>query len=422
MAYLCTWNLQIVMKSPRPIWVQIVTIMVAMCCMTAIKAYAKAEAGRDSLEVSLLTCTPGQEVYEVYGHTAIRIYNTRTHQDLTFNYGVFSFGTPHFVWRFIKGETDYCLGVVPTEAFVASYTKERRGVTAQVLNLTQDEAHRLYGGLIQLAMQPDWTYRYNFLYDNCTTRAIADVERCIDGEVAWPTDVPERTFRQMITEFAAPRVDWNRFGQDLLIGAEADRRIGLKEQLFSPIYTQGFAAEARIRKADGTTRPLVKEKIVLAEASDDMVKHEWFTPLTATGALFLLCLALTAWGWRRGRALRWADNTLLLMQGVIGLPVAFLFLFSTHPTVGSNMLILWLNPLPLLYLPWKIWRNYHQRPDGFGYIAGTSLLLAVTAGLLAGQHFPAEVWLLMATYATRVIHAALLQLKQKNQPCHTPQA
>ena len=101
------------------------------------------------------------------------------------------------------------------------------------------------------------------------------------------------------------------------------------------------------------------------------------------------------------------------MQGVIGLPVAFLFLFSTHPTVGSNMLILWLNPLPLLYLTWKIWRNGHHRPDGFGYAAGISVGLTVAAGLLAGQRFPAEVWLLMATYATRALHAGYLQLQQK---------
>ena len=401
------------MKSLRPLWVQIVTMMVAMFSMTAIQAYAKAEAEGDSLEVSLLTCTPGHEVYELYGHTAIRIYNMRTRADLTFNYGVFSFGAPHFVWRFIKGETDYCLGVVPTAAFVASYAEDGRGVTAQVLNLRQDEAHRLYDGLIQLATQPNWTYRYNFFHDNCTTRAIADVERCVDGEVAWPTEVPERTFRQIVTEFAAPRADWNRFGQDLLIGAEADRSIGVREQLFSPIYAQGFAAQARIRRADGTTRPLVREQLVLTAAAGDVAQPSWFTPLTATGALFILCLALTAWGWRRGRALRWADNTLLLLQGIFGLPIAFLFLFSTHPTVGSNMLILWLNPLPLLYLPWKIWRNTHHRPDGFGYAAGISVGLTVAAGLLAGQRFPTEVWLLMATYATRALHAGYLQLQQK---------
>lgn len=395
------------MKSPSLIWVQIVTIMVAMCSMTAIKAYAKAEADGDSLEVSLLTCTPGHEVYELYGHTAIRIYNMRTKTDWTFNYGVFSFDTPHFAWRFIKGETDYRLGVIPTAAFIEGYAQDGRGVTAQVLNLSRDEARRLYDHLMQLAMQPYWTYRYNFLYDNCTTRAIADVEHSLSGKVLWPDSVAPQTFRQMIAEFADGPACWNRFGQDLLIGAEADKRIGVREQMFSPIYTFRFAAQARIQSADGSTRPLVRQEIVLAAATDDAADAgaTWFTPTMATGGLLVLILALTAWEWRKRRTLRWVDNVLLAEQGTVGLLIAFMVCFSEHPTVGSNMLVCWLNPLPLPYLFWRAWRHRHQQPDGYGQLICALLLLTVIAGIIAGQHYPIEVWLLMAVYATRGIYA-----------------
>ncbi len=44
----------------------------------------------DSVEVSLLTCSPGTEVYSLYGHTAIRVKSYTTGEDWVFNYGVFS--------------------------------------------------------------------------------------------------------------------------------------------------------------------------------------------------------------------------------------------------------------------------------------------------------------------------------------------
>ena len=54
-------------------------------------AYSQAS---DSIEVSLLTCAPGTEVYSLYGHTAIRYHDLRTGEDLAFNYGVFNFKKP----------------------------------------------------------------------------------------------------------------------------------------------------------------------------------------------------------------------------------------------------------------------------------------------------------------------------------------
>lgn len=41
----------------------------------------------------------------------------------------------------------------------------------------------------------------------------------------------------------------------------------------------------------------------------------------------------------------------------------FLGLFSTHPTVGSNWLILLLNPIPLIYLPVMVYRAIKGKKD-----------------------------------------------------------
>ena len=65
----------------------------------------------DSIRLSLLTCAPGEEIYSLFGHTAIRYENPSQGIDVVFNYGLFSFNTPNFIFRFSLGETDYQLGV-----------------------------------------------------------------------------------------------------------------------------------------------------------------------------------------------------------------------------------------------------------------------------------------------------------------------
>ena len=101
------------------------------------------EAVRDSLEISMLVCAPGTQIYELYGHSALRLHNLTTGADVVLNYGVFDFHTPHFAWRFMMGLTDYTVGAVHYRDFITAYSAEGRIVGEQVLNLTQEEAYRL---------------------------------------------------------------------------------------------------------------------------------------------------------------------------------------------------------------------------------------------------------------------------------------
>ena len=126
----------------------------------------------DSVEVSLLTCEPGTETWSQYGHNAVRWHDKqRGGMDVAINYGVFTPDAPYFVLRFILGLTDYQLGVVPFELFCAQYEYEKRAVCEQVLDLDNADKEAIFSAL-QVNMRPEnVVYRYNYFYDNCTTRA-----------------------------------------------------------------------------------------------------------------------------------------------------------------------------------------------------------------------------------------------------------
>ena len=187
----------------------------------------------DSVRISLLTCAPGTEIYALFGHTAIRYENPPKGQDWVYNYGMFNFREPNFVMRFVKGETDYQLGRIPFPYFEAEYAMRGSAVYQQVLNLTNEEKVRLISLLEDNYRPVNRIYRYNYFYDNCTTRARDKIEESIDGQVVYPDGADNVSFRHIIHEYTDGH-EWSEFGIDLCLGADADKRIDVRQQMFAP--------------------------------------------------------------------------------------------------------------------------------------------------------------------------------------------
>lgn len=322
-------------------------------------------AQEDSLQVSLVTCDPGTAVYEQYGHTAIRILNTRTGEDLCYNYGTFSFRTPHFVYRFVRGETDYQLGILPYSFFKEEYEERGSTVHHQLLNLTPAEKQRLLDILAENYLPENRTYRYNFFYDNCTTRARDRIEEAIDGKIVYPSWPADKTYRDIVHEFNHD-YPWARFGADLCLGAEADRPIDERRQMFAPLYLMKAFAGARIVERTGRVRPLVSGTTDVPPEVTLTAEDKAEFPLSPMSCALLLLAVTLLVSWREYtvRKIYWGyDAFLFTAQGLTGCVLTFLFFFSTHPTVGSNWLLLLFNPIPLVYLPLEIYSTIKRRKD-----------------------------------------------------------
>ena len=159
---------------------RIKTILILfLVCLTA-KGEDVFRNDNDSIRLSLLTCAPGEEIYSYFGHTAIHYEDPGKGIDVVFNYGLFNFGAPNFIFRFALGQTDYILGATPYNRFAAEYIFEERSVWQQTLNLTPDESRKLASLLIENSKPENRTYRYNFFYDNCSTRPRDKIEECIE--------------------------------------------------------------------------------------------------------------------------------------------------------------------------------------------------------------------------------------------------
>ena len=337
---------------------RILLLLIVVLSMLSVRA-----ASVDSVRISLLTCAPGSEIYALFGHSAIRYEDPARGEDWVFNYGMFSFKDPNFVMRFVKGETDYQLGVIPYRYFEAEYALRGSSVYQQELNLTDAEKVKLIGLLRENYLPANRVYRYNYFYDNCTTRARDKIEESIEGKVVYPENGKVVSYRDILHEFTAGS-EWSEFGIDLCLGSEADEPIDERKQMFAPFYMLAAARGAVIQRGDEVV-PFVREetKIVEAELEDEPAFP--LSPMTCA-LLHLACtIGIVIWGYRKGRQCLVWNVLMFALQGLGGCIIAFLFFFSLHPTVGSNWLLILFNPLPLLYLPVMIVRGMKQQKDPY---------------------------------------------------------
>lgn len=318
------------------------------------------------VQVSILTCAPDDDVYALYGHTAIRCKDAATNFDYVFNYGVFSFNQPFFILRFVLGRCDYMLQPVPWDYFVYEYKTRGREVTEQVLNLREEEARTILANLIEEARPENCTYRYDFFRNNCTTKVRDAIERGLNETVVYPelSEAQGTTYRQMLHEYNEVE-PWSSEGCDLLLGADVDSVLTQRAATFLPYYYLHFADKAMVRDSINNQRPLVKERRVVVACPP--VHVDPFLPLSPQLtawlllAVFLLIACLECFLHYQF----WIIDALLLsVQGIISLLLLFLMLISAHPGVHQNWLVLLFHPFAFwgLYLTvkaaWKREKTY----------------------------------------------------------------
>ena len=361
----------------------------------------------DSIRISLVTCSPGTAVYEVYGHTALRVEIPTIGVDAVVNYGLFSFEAPNFVWRFIKGETDYIVGTIGYPIFEREYTDRGSTVTLQQLNLSREEKERLVQLLNENLRPENREYRYNFLYNNCSNKAGQMAQLALSAQ---PLPLENRSegisYRDILHEYTA-EYPWLQYGIDFLLGTEADLPTNPQQQMFAPEYLMHYTAQTQLADSLGAY-PYVVETEVRGQLDDEPYVEPLLTPVQGMISFLLFIVVICSLEFLIERRQWWLDVLLSLIQGAMGVVVAFLFFASEHPTVGSNWQVIYLNPLPLLFIPFIIYSGIKRKVSMCYYVQMILLAAATLMLRLTGQYVQPAAWILMAAFAMRAFHSGVV--------------
>ncbi len=340
-------------------------------------------------EITLLTASPGDELYSVFGHSALRVSDQENNIDLVFNYGTFDFDTPNFYLKFARGKLLYKLSVAPMEYFVPEYRYEGRAIYEQVLNLNQQEKQQVFNFLMINRLPENAYYHYDFFYDNCATRirdlvdyilephwpvsaeitdeSLAAIRSMLDYEFDYEPELkPYRTFRDMLQPFLVT-MPWSAFGIDIALGLPADKIATPWDYMYLPDEMLIAFALASHRNGE----PLVAEHRIIIPKTVELSPASIINPHIVMWILVLLALA----SFYKRRWSRVFDRFFFSLLGLTGLVIIFLWFFSDHITTKGNLNILWAIPTHLYF----IWlANYHSvRPAVKWYFRLVSSLLFI---------------------------------------------
>ena len=356
----------------------------------------KASAQVDTPVISLLTCSPSDSApYLMYGHSALRVRSGT--DDLVFNYGIFSFDQPNFLWNFMMGKPIYMLGVQYFSDFIAAYRMDGAQVIEQPLALNESQASEFYHLLKEESMPEHRDYQYNFYFNNCATKPRDLITHYTNGNQALES-LTNETFREAIRRQHG-RDHWYAMGCDLCLGWESDRTMSVWESCFLPKNLSMALSELTLN--GGKVSP---ESVQLLPHTQQP-KH--FTPLTPTLVFTILLVLFAAlclyerYSLKRSKiasiSLRILRSLLYVSVTVGGVVLWFLAIVSEHPHTTLNLNLLLFHPIYIFALI-EIWRKEVTKGGIYFYFVNFACIVLYLALILAGiQSLPEGIGLVALT-------------------------
>lgn len=368
-------------------------------------------ADSDKIYVSLLTVSPGKQIYEKFGHTGIRVQIPSKRFDGVYHYGLFSFEDPNFEYRFVKGETDYMIGLMHYHDFLTMYAIRGSSVRELPIFLTKEESHNLYRAL-QVNMLPEnQTYRYSFLYDNCATRPLDIILKNVKREIIIETKGEELpTFRELIHQ-CTKQNKWLTFGLDLILGGEVDEKISFPDKPFLPHITEQIFQNAKIA-GDRTDDNLAGEsRVVLKEQPKEQETSifDSLSPNIFMAILLIAVISISIIEYKKSRHYKIVDTIIFLVYGILGVLIYFLLILSEHPAVSSNINAMWLHPIWLIAIPFIWIRKAQKFLFYYHFINFALLILYFIIIIFIIQYIPAAAILLAILLLIRSITYIIIE-------------
>lgn len=305
---------------------------------------AKSKRLSDQSEISLLTCSPGSELYSIFGHCAIRVYDPIQKIDNVYNYGTFDYNAPNFYLEFIRGKLMYFLTVSSYTIFKNEYIRDNRSIYEQKLFFSFKQRQLLYEYLENNYLPENRNYLYHFFYENCATKIRDAIVNSSPKHINIIFSQKKKiSFRQLINPYIK-HYPWLDLGINLVLGASCDRIAKPYEHMFLPDYLMEMF-QGSIQKKSNITDPLIKKRHLVFKAIKSVRKGiNLFSPVVTFWSLFLLFLVFTYMEYKNKIRFLWIDIILFFTVGLSGIVLLLLWFGTDHTVTAYNLNLLWAIP------------------------------------------------------------------------------
>lgn len=315
-------------------------VLLVLCFFSISKNIAQVNLSVYS-EISIVTAGPGEELYEKFGHSAIRIKDPLLKLDLIYNYGVFDFNAPNFYSDFAEGKMYYLLARYDFKYFLASYKKDKRWLKQQVLNINQVEKQQFFNYLENNALLENATYLYDPFFDNCATK-LRDISKIIlnDAIVLTSNKIENnKTLRALMNQEIYWNT-WGNFGINLIAGTILDKKRNQLAYVYLPDYIFRTFKNGKIKRENQLVA-LVKREDTLLNFEEISKSTSLFSPFNIFTILLVIVVFITLKDVKNNKRTKYLDFIIFVITGLIGLILTYFWLFSSHRTAPNNFNVLW---------------------------------------------------------------------------------
>ena len=355
--------------------------------------------------ITLLTCSPGDELYSVFGHSAIRVQDPAYDLDWVFNYGTFDFSDPNFYTNFVKGKLNYILSVSEYHHFEYSYAMENRWIWEQELNITPYEKQYLFDSLRINRLPENRYYLYDFFFDNCATRIRDIFTEALERDILYDYQGLEQgqTFRELLMPYLAEK-PWAKLGINLGLGLPADKRATPWDYMFLPDHMMTVFGDAMLSDKNHNEN-FISGNATLLEGKEPSGAGFVITPLMVFMLVLLATIFLSYKNQQTITLTVWFDRILFGATGLLGLLIAFLWLGTDHQVTIWNLNILWAHPLHLIALFFLQKEKYPGILKYYFLANFILLLILIVSWPLLPQALP---WVIMPLILALTLRSAII--------------
>ncbi|MGB5693335.1 MAG: DUF4105 domain-containing protein [Flavobacteriaceae bacterium] len=296
-------------------------------------------------QISVITCGPGSDLYASFGHSAFRVQDPEINLDLVYNYGTFDFDAPNFYLNFARGRPVFKLSRQLFVNFLYTYQLENRWVKEQILDLESKEKKDIFRFLENNYRPENRNYKYDYLWENCSTKIPEVLSNVLGKTLVFREDhlLEQYSFRELMQQNLSWN-SWGSFGIDLALGSVIDRVADEEETMFLPDYVF-----RQMNNSSVSNRPLVRRQRTILDLNNGERAFLFTTsPLFWTLFLFVFTITITLIDYRNQTRSRWLDFVLLLLTGMSGMLITYLWFFSDHSAAANNYNILWALPFNII--------------------------------------------------------------------------
>jgi hypothetical protein len=353
-----------------------------------------AEPG-SNLTVYLLTFGWGDVVWERFGHNAIWIKDRTRGTDVTYNWGMFDFNQPHFLRRFLTGDTRYWMEAIDFAPMVRFYKERDRSILAQELNLTPAQRLKLQQFVQNNALPENKFYRYDYYRDNCSTRLRDALDHAVSGQLqlATVTRVTSGTYRSHTQRLMTGDIPLYT-GVTLALGHPADKLISVWDEMFLPVRMANDVRSVSIPDSTGARIPLVRSEMAIFTAGrspEPAAPPNYFPWYVAFGILLAGAVVALVRSAEGGNRIAFFAATAIatlwsLIAGLAGTALVFAWLFTKHYFMSRNENLMHFDPLLLalaILVPLSVYglRGVSKALKLSGFVAALSLFGFVLQGI-----------------------------------------